>query len=149
MDIKQSFKTHWPQWALGIIIELILLLLVYNLGVRVGYSKASFSFNWGANYHRVFGGPRGGWLQPPPPGPGFMDAHGTVGKVVKIDGSTIVMQGQDNVEKTVVTSTSTLIRMNEKTLKASDLLPDERIVVLGSPNSQGQIEAKFIRAFNP
>ena len=149
MDFKQSFKAHWAKWVIAAIVEIIIVLLVYNLGVRVGYSKAMFSFNWRANYHRVFGGPRGGWLQPPPPGPGFMDAHGTVGKVVKIDGDTIVMQGQDNVEKTVVTSTSTLIRMNEKTLNVSDLKPDERIVVLGNPNPQGQIEAKFIRVFNP
>ena len=78
-----------------------------------------------------------------------MDAHGTVGKVVKIDGDTIVMQGQDNVEKTVIVSAGTLIRMNEKTLGVSDLKPDERIVVLGNPNPQGQIEAKFIRVFNP
>ncbi|KKT29274.1 hypothetical protein A3G55_02830 [Candidatus Giovannonibacteria bacterium RIFCSPLOWO2_12_FULL_44_25] len=150
MDINNFLKQKTFKLAVLSIGALILLLLVFKAGVFVGYKKASFSYSWGENYHRNFAGPRGGFLSDF--GRGFEDkdfigAHGTSGSIIKIDGSTLMIKGGDNVEKTILISDQTTIASRRKTIKAGDLKVDDRVVIIGSPNEQGQIEAKFIRLF--
>ena len=136
--------------ALGVFV---VALAIFSAGMMVGFRKAQFSFQWGDNYHRLFGGPRNGWLPPPPGGPGFrgddyINANGVVGTVIKTDTTTLFIKGMDNVEKSVAISSGTLIRSGRSTLQLGDLKPDERAVILGVPSSTGQIEAKLIRVFN-
>ncbi len=126
------------------LVGLAVLIGTFSLGVFVGYHKARFSYAWGENYHNNFGGPRGGLFQDFS-GKEFMDAHGTFGQVVKIDGSTLVVKGSDNVEKIVVVNDDTSIMRLKNAIKISDLKINDNIVVIGEPNEQGQIEAKFIR----
>ncbi|MBI3335020.1 MAG: hypothetical protein HY001_00785 [Candidatus Portnoybacteria bacterium] len=129
---------------------LIVLLFVFKVGVFVGYKKAGYSYRWGENYHKNFAGPRGGFFGDFERGFGdkdFINAYGIFGSVIKIDGDTIIMKSRDGVEEIVLVSDGTVIRRGRETLKISDLKADDLIVVLGSPNDQGQIEAKFIRLF--
>ncbi len=135
-------------WSLG---GLIITLFVFKAGMSVGFRKASFSYQWGENYHKNFAGPRGGFLQEAGKffqerdSKDFIDAYGVFGQIIKIDGQTFVVKGRGNVEKVVVVKDSTSIQSMRNTLKLSDLKVDDNIVVIGDPNSAGQIEAKFIR----
>lgn len=130
--------------AIAGLVGLAVLIGTFSLGVFVGYHKARFSYAWGENYHKNFGGPRGGLFQDFS-GKEFMDAHGTYGQIVKVDASTLVVKGRDNVEKIVVVSADTSIMSLRNAIKISDLKVNDNIVVIGEPNNQGQIEAKFIR----
>ncbi len=134
--------------GIAVLFGLALLVGVFSVGVFVGFHKAKFSYAWGENYHRNFGGPRGGFfkqLKGDFTGRDFIDAHGTFGQVIKIDSTSLVVKGRDNVEKIVLIKNDTEIRGSKDNLQISDLKVDDYVTVIGSPNDQGQIEAKFIR----
>lgn len=154
MDTNQIFQSKaFKFFALGIGI-LIILLLVFGIGMSVGFKKANFSFQWGENYHRNFGGPREGFMRDFS-GMDFMGGHGVAGQIIKIDipaesGQVILtMKGKDGIEKAVVVNEKTEIRRLMETIKPSDLKTDDFIVVIGQPTKAGQIEAKFIRVMPP
>lgn len=133
-----------------VILGLALLLGTYSVGMAVGFRKAKFSFAWGENYHKNFGGPRGGFLRDAErdfSGSDFIDAHGTFGQIIKKDGDLIIVKGKDNIEISVITGDKTTINKSRKSINALDLKIDDRIIIIGDPNNQGQIEAKFIRVF--
>jgi len=75
----------------------------------------------------------------------FIDAHGTYGQIVKVTSSTLIVKGRDNVEKIVVVNDDTSIMRLRGVIKISGLKINDNIIVIGEPNEQGQIEAKFIR----
>lgn len=150
MDFNKFFSSKTFKTALAIIAALIVLLLAFKAGEFAGYKKAQFSYRWGENYHRNFAGPREGFFGDFKRGFGgkdFINSHGTFGAIIKIDGSTLVIKGKDDVEKIIVVSDKTEITSRRETLKAEDLKVDDQAVIIGSPNEQGQIEAKFIRLF--
>lgn len=135
MDINKILKLA------GVII---ILLVVFGAGMFVGTKKANFSFRWAENYHRNFGGPRGGFFGPIN-GRDFIDAHGVFGQIIKIDGSTLIVSGRDNTEKIVLIKDDTTINGPQNNLKLADLKVNDYIVIIGNPNNAGQIEAKLIR----
>ncbi len=149
----QSKKIRVTLIAIGV---LIILLVVFQVGMAVGFRKANFSFKWGENYHRNFGGPRSGFLEDfvrnDFMGKDFMAGHGVFGQIIKIDISTnseqiatIVIKGSDNAEKIVSVKDDTAINRFREKIKVGDLKIDDQIVVIGEPNDSGQIEAKLIR----
>ncbi len=75
----------------------------------------------------------------------FPNAHGTVGKIIKIELPTIIVQDKDETEKVVLIKDDTSIRSGKTDITKNDLKVDDFIVVIGSPNTQGQIEAKLVR----
>lgn len=147
--LKFNFdKAKLLKWLIFVIIILILLCLSFRVGYKVGRRQASFSYKWGENYHQLFGGPKKGFL--PRIGLGkddFLDANGTVGAVIKIEGSSLIIRGKDNVEKSIFILPETVIRAGRENLKLSDIKVDNNVVVIGSASSTGQIEAKMIRIF--
>jgi len=147
MDFNKFFSSKIFQGILLGISIFIVILIVFKIGMTIGFRKADFSYRWGANYHRNFAGPRAGFFQE------LLDrdvveTSGTFGQVMKIDGLKIVVKGANDVEKIIVINEkTTTIRRFKETLQPSDLGIDDRIVVIGEPNSAGQIEAKLIRVF--
>ena len=130
--------------GLGIVIA---ALLIFQAGVSVGYRKASFSYRWGENYHRNFGGPRGGFLRGKFTND-FVNPHGVFGQIIRTDPPIITIQGRD-AEKTIIVNGKTVIRKFRDALKSADLKVNDSVVVVGDPNEEGQIEAKLIRVFDP
>ena len=139
-----------------------LALIIFSLGIMVGFHKAEFSYHWGENYDRLFGMPRDlgrNKIPDNPPrsvlgnlgGNEFSGGNSAVGSIIKFDSvsSTLYIKGDDNVEKNIVIDTRTLIRMGPKTIQPADLKTDDKVVILGVPSSTGQIEARFIRVFPP
>jgi hypothetical protein len=75
--------------------------------------------------------------------------HGAVGKIVSISLPLVVVAGPDNLEKTVVITDGTEIREFRETVSSDQLQIGDFIIVLGSPNDEGQVEAKLIRLAPP
>jgi len=151
MDFNKFFQSRAFKAIVVVIAAVILVLLSFTVGVAVGYRKARFSYDWSEYYDRNFGGPKHAIFGFPPselfPGspPPFMSAHGTFGSILSIASSSIVVGGRDNPEKVVLVSSSTVIEERREAVKLADLKVNDPVVVIGSPNSQGQIEARFIR----
>jgi hypothetical protein len=151
MDEKQHDILKWITVGL---LAIVVIVLVFGLGVFVGEKKAKFSYLWAENYHRMFAGPKAGFLgnlrMPPfPPFDEFIEGHGTFGEIIKIEGNNLVVKGRGNVEKVIIVTEKTVIKSGRKDIKFSDLKIGDMIVIIGSPNDKGQIEAKLIRVFPP
>jgi hypothetical protein len=128
-------------YGVGIVI---VLALVFSAGISVGFHKASFDRTWSENYERNFG--------EAPPGIGFNfdsnnfpNANGAVGKIIKITLPTIIVTDKDNTEKVILIQDGTKLEKMRTEIKSTDLAVNDFVVVIGSPNTTGQIEAKFIR----
>lgn len=134
--------------AIAVLFGLALLLGTFSMGVAVGYRKAKFSYAWGENYHRNFGGPRGGFLRNFSQdfmGKDFIGAHGTFGQIIEVKDSELAVRGKDGIEQIIKINSDTEIRRLQDIIQLKDLKVDEPIVVIGEPNDSGQITAKFIR----
>lgn len=142
--MKKFFQSKIFQGIILGLAAFIVLLLVFKAGMMVGMRKAKFSYGWGENYHRNFGGPKGGFLRDSM-GRDFIDANGTVGQIIKIDGASVIVNGRDNVEKIILVKDDTAINRGRENIKLADIKVDDYIITIGEPNNEGQIEAKLIR----
>jgi len=113
--------------TMGIIGGFIIIFLAFGAGTFVGMRRANFSFRWAENYQRNFGEPH-------------FNAHGIFGQIIKTDGSTLVINGRDNIEKIILITASTTINSFRGDLRVND-----NVVIIGNPNNAGQIEARLIR----
>jgi len=145
--MKDFFQSKDFKIIITILISLLIILLVFQLGMFVGHGRADFSFRWGENYHRNFGGPEQGFFGKFG-GRDFIAPNGAAGQIIKIDDQNITVKGRD-AEKIIVLSDQTTIRRFRETIKLTDLKIDDYIVVIGEPNDLGQIEAKLIRVMPP
>ena len=149
MNFNKLFESKKFKLIIMILGVLIAFLIIFRLGVMVGFEKANFSYKWGENYHKNFAGPRGGFMNDlQRGGPGdrdFIDSHGTVGEIIKIEVDTVLVRGKDNVEKSILIKNDTSIVRFKDNIKITDLKIGDIIVVLGAANDNGQIEAKLVR----
>lgn len=148
MDLKNFWQGKTLKIVVGCLGAFIILLLVFQVGVFVGFSKARWSFKWGDNYHKNFGGPRNGFLRDFE-GKDFVGGHGTPGTIAKIDGNNIIIKDPRGMEKIVTITDKTAIKKGMTDLKFSDLKIDDRLVIIGAPRDDGSIEAQLIRIFDP
>jgi hypothetical protein len=139
-DIKKVFESRASFIILCAIGVVIIALLIFSAGVTVGFHKASFGQAWEENYEHNFG-----MRSTNPLFDNFPNASGAIGKIIKIALPTIIVQDKDNTEKVVLINDDTKIQKIKELVTLNDLTIDDFIVVIGNPNSQGQIEAKFIR----
>lgn len=144
---KPPMHSKTFKWTIAGISGLIILIGVFGLGLRVGLHEASFTEDWERDYSQNFGSFTGAPVKHSPQDP-FLTAHGVLGSILSISGNDLAIKGSDNNEKTVVVSDDTTIRQNFQSLKLSDLKANDSIIVIGDPDDQGRIEAKFIRVLN-
>lgn len=147
MKLNNLFQSKNFKISLFGLGALIILLLVFQLGVFVGFNKAKFSFKWGDNYHKNFGGPRNGFLRDFE-GKDFVGGHGTPGTIAKIDGNNIIIKDPRGMEKIVAITDKTAIKKGMTDLKPSDLKINDRLIIIGAPRDDGSIEAQLIRIFD-
>lgn len=147
---KQSTKAKNDvlKRVLIILIGLIVICLIFGAGMFVGEMKTRFSCQWAENYHKNFAGPKKGffneWRNMLPSPENFVQGHGIIGEIIEIKDNGFVIKGIDEMEKLVITSKDTLIKKGTETIQDS-LEVGQLVVIIGSPNSEGQIEAKLIR----
>lgn len=141
MNLKEIFKPTHLNKSLIILAALVVLIFVFIAGVFVGHEKTRFSQRWGENYYRNIMGP-GGFVDFDRRG---FNARSGLGQIIKIDGATLIIRDQTNLEKTILVTDKTVIVKNNQNIKITDLKVDDKIVIIGRPNNQGQVEAKLIR----
>lgn len=150
MNIPDISKAKTVRVIISGLCVIIVALLIFQAGMFVGYRKAMFAGGMSDEYSRTFIGRRGmpdmmdGFIGKDVPG-----GHGAVGKVVQVNGPVLVVADSNDTEKEVVTASSTLVRKFRDEASLSDIQVDDYIVVIGSPNAKGQIEAKLIRLMPP
>lgn len=146
MDLNNFLESKKFSYVVWGVVGLIAILVVFKLGMDIGFKKANFSYQWGENYYRNFAGPAEKF-----PGDNmmrhddFMQAHGVFGQIIKIDQSNIVIKDRENIEKIVLVKDDTTIKNSNQTIQLSELKVDSRIVVIGEPDDDGKIAAKLIR----
>ncbi len=148
MDINKILQSKIFAAIILVLLALVILLVGFKLGTVVGIRKADFSCRWSDNYHQNFGGPQKGFGQ----GWGdrdFIEASGTFGQVIKIDGSTLVVNGRQDLEKVVLITDTTVIKNLQRTIQLGELKVGDMVVIIGEPNASGQIEARLIRVMPP
>lgn len=136
------------QRLLQAIAILIIVLGIFQAGIFVGYRKAAFSYSLGDRYYRAFDhnnqkGPN------PFDDKELLGGNGAVGAIIRVNLPTFVVSTPDNVEKIVRINDATLIRQFKDTASTTNLQVGQHVVVLGSPNTQAEIEAKLIRLLPP
>jgi len=142
---SKSFK------AIIFIIGIVAVsFLIFQIGMMAGFKKASFGCNWSNHYAENFGFPER-------MGPSMMkgefgdfgnlpNAHGAIGKIIKVELPTIVVSDEkDNNEKIILINDKTEIRKANIKVTSKELQVDNHVVIIGNPNSSGQIEARLIR----
>jgi hypothetical protein len=150
-QINKIFSKGNIKWLIVGFMIMALFVLVFAFGVWIGNEKAKFSYNWADNYHKNFAGPQNGFSQNwrDMPGGDFINAHGVFGEVIKIDENSFVIRGRENIENIIIVSQDTVIKRLSSDIKLKDLKIGEFVVIIGSPNNSGQIEAKLIRIMPP
>jgi hypothetical protein len=143
MDFK---NIHQSKTIRGIIIGIgttILILCILFVGMNIGEHRARFAGQFGDNFEKNFMGPRSGMMgsfNERLPG-----GHGAVGEIISINLPQIIINGSDNLEKTVLISASTTVRQFQKNIQGANLKVGDFVTVIGNPNDNGQVEAKLIR----
>ena len=151
--IKDVFKSKPFKISMTIVISLMLSLLVFELGVNVGFQKANFSYKWRDNYNNNITRRNNNCMEPPfnernfgPEERGFVNSNGSAGEIIKINEDySLIIKDIDNTEKNVVIDNNTTIREFKNEIKKEDLKIGQKVVVIGEPNDSGKIEAKLIR----
>lgn len=129
----------------------IAVLLIFQAGMFVGYKKASFSYRWGDNYYRTFGGHRGGErmmigrMMDSFRGKDFTNSSGAIGKIVNINLPALTIENSDGIEKMILIADDTVIRRFRERVKTNGLKIGDFVVVIGAPNNNAQVEAKIVR----
>lgn len=152
MEIDNFFQSKSFKGIILGLASLIVLTFVFGLGVFVGLERANFSFRWADEYHRDFGGPQGGFFGDfIGTGKELPNTNGSFGQVIKIDltANTLTIKDENNVEKNILTGNKTTIIYQRKKIKLSDLKTDDNVVVIGEPNTSGEIEAELVRVLPP
>ncbi len=148
-DIQEVTESRAFRSMVAIIGIAVLILLIFQAGMFVGYRKAAFAYGQGDNYYRAFGSrgmQRGGM---PMMHDDFIGAHGAVGRIVSIDLPTFVVSDPDGAEKVVTVSDDTSVRHFNEVISVNDLKVDDFVIVLGAPDDQSQVHAKLIRLLPP
>lgn len=149
IKIKNAIFSKTFKRLIYIFGVLAVACLIFEVGVFVGGNRASFGRDWGDNYEKNFGSPHrnirmmggniGDFGNLPNP-------NGAIGKIIKVELPTIiVLDPKDNTEKVILVNDQTEIRNMREKVSMNALALDRNIIVIGSPNSSGQIEAKLIR----
>ena len=146
MKLAEALNSKVFKGILIGLVSLVVMLMVFRLGMVVGFQKATYSYQWGENYHTIFGGPRHGWLEEMNQDD-FINGNGAVGSVIQVGTGTLTMRGIDNTEKSVLIGDETVIEKNHQTIGLSNIQPDDKVIIIGAPSTTGQIDAKFIRVF--
>ena len=132
------------------IIVVVGVIFVFHIGEEFGYRKAELIEHMSDGYYKAFGpgdqrrtGPFGSFFDDQ------TDTHGVAGKVIDNTANSLIVEDNENIEKTVVFSTSTIIRKQRTTLTTTDIKNGDFVVIIGSPTTDGKITAKIIRIVPP
>ena len=126
---------------------LVVALAFFKAGEVVGYHKATYSFSWDENYQRNFA--PSGFTKATTVVNDFRNPHGAVGRIISVQLPTFIIQNTGEAEKSIVVSGDTTVRRLRDNVSTTELKTNENVVIIGEPDDQGRIRAKFIRLMPP
>lgn len=139
----------------GLIQKMILVigviavaLVIFELGIAVGYNEAVFSGNWSMAYMRSFND-RDSIFAPFLRDTDDVNPHGALGEIVKVNLPQILVKGQTSAEQVIVVGSSTIIKEMRNVASTSDLVSGAQVIVIGRPDGKGGVDAAFIRIVPP
>jgi len=147
--MNDFFKSPKTKTLLYTLCGILVILVVFGMGILVGYRRAIFATRWSDDYYGNFYGPPFGG--PPPlmgaalPGP--FNTHGVVGEVIDVESSTMSVEGQNGNEEMIFVSSGTPIREMSNAIQLMGIKDGDHVVIIGEPDDSGQVEAKFVRVF--
>ena len=145
MEFSEYIRSPRLRVLLMVLGGLVVVLIVFDVGVAVGYRKASFSYGWGNNYYRAFGPMHEGRVMMRAQEGDVLAGNGAAGSIISLKLPTFIIEDQSRIERVVRISDDTLIRQFRDRLSPTDLKERQYVVVIGSPNERSEIEARFIR----
>ncbi|MFZ2049060.1 MAG: hypothetical protein WAV25_02070 [Minisyncoccia bacterium] len=142
MNIQKFIESKNGRHLIGGFVILILVVIIFRMGIEIGFREARFSSRLGDNYsgNLYFDGGMMGMMRS-----GLVDGHGASGKVLRITPPTMVVATGNNLEKIIRFTDDTLIRKYRDSISSSDIQLDDYVVVIGYPNDDGEIVAKLVR----
>ena len=147
--MNDFFQSRAFSRLIGVLGVLLIALLIFWAGTAVGAREARFSRDWDDNYVSQFGGPGSPFVPQGSRDDAFMSAHGAFGEIIGVRLPRIVVKGASESEKTVLIGGGTVIRRAHSPATMTDLATGETVIVIGAPDSQGDIEASLIRIVMP
>src|SRR4030042_2193835 len=89
-----KIKIDTLKWIITGLLIFVIILLTLGVGIKIGSEKAKFSCRWAENYQINFGGPKTGFIGNwrGLPGDTFIEGHGSVGEIIKINGNDFVIK---------------------------------------------------------
>ncbi len=122
---------------------------IFHAGVIIGSHRALFASKWGENYYRNFGGEHGEQRKVKNFHSGFgrqeISGHGVLGSIISIKENTVVVRGQDDLERDVEITDKTLIKRGRDSISLADVKVGDNVMAFGSPDDSGRISATLIR----
>lgn len=148
---KKFLRPDILKIIIAVLIILAVAVLIFGAGIKVGELKARYSYRWADNYHKNFAGPSRGFMMD-----GwrdfakedFMEGHGIFGEIIKLNDKDFVIKSKKGTENIILLTQDTMVKKGIEGIEKGDLKVGDSVVVIGSPNEQGQIEAKLIRIFD-
>ncbi len=148
---NKKIKRDTLKWVVIGLVGFAIVVLIFGAGMVVGGMKAKFSYRWSESYHKNFAGPRGGffgdWRKMPPLPEDFIEGHGAFGEIIELKDNGFVIKGRGDIEKIIIITEDTATKKGMETVK-DGLKVGDHVVIIGSPNEEGQIEAKLVRLFD-
>lgn len=121
-------RNTWLRSSLIVVGIVLALGVVFSAGIFVGRVSAR---PFGDRSFRILA-------------PFFSGAHGAVGRIDKIDGGTLALSLRDGTSQIVLVDQATGIEKEHQKVKLSELHVGDEILVIGSPDNQGRIDARWI-----
>ncbi|MDE1970063.1 MAG: hypothetical protein KGI50_00575 [Patescibacteria group bacterium] len=140
MDTRTSFSSRVIICILYGIGAFIIILAVFQLGIFIGYHKASVAYQRGRAYYQAFNNPRYNIAQQY-----FPSANGAVGTITSINLPTFIVEGRDNIETTIRLSSTTALRKFRDVITPTDLHINDHVIVIGSSDEAGVMHARLVR----
>ena len=145
--MKQFLSSQRGKHVIKWLGAAIVLLLTFQAGIFIGFHKASMLFHFDKHYERAYGEHfRGGPLGIPEDD--FPEAHGAVGRILSVNLPTFIIEDKGNAKVVRITD-DTVVRRQHSKVATKTIAVNEFAVIIGSPNSQSEIDAKFIRILPP
>jgi hypothetical protein len=152
MKIEEIVKSKTFKAIISIIGVLIIVLIIFKLGMFVGFKKASFSCRFMEHYisnfvmsqnnsHNLMAGLNE---------KNSLKSHGTFGIIINIlinnkGDYKLIIKEEREPEKIVLIKSNTIIEKMKENINPRDLNINDFVVVIGEGNENGQIEASLIR----
>jgi len=127
---------------------LLVAWVIFAAGIFVGYHKATFSRDWD-DMHQNGILDDNSVLAPFMHNPDDVNPHGAMGEIISSHFPVIMIKGPQNAEQIIVISSTTMIRLFHGMASTSAIQTGQFAIVVGEPDTKGEIQASFIRIVPP